>query len=143
MLTSAGLCCQWLLQDFLEMLPKVYKPHLTGGTLQFLANRLILLWRGCSKLYSVQQTSSSRSTLNTFKNFCNLMDLFMWLARKSQFHLSERQEHGPGNCCLGHWVWSFRKNFFTEKAVKHWNRLLREVAEILKRCVDMALRDTV
>lgn len=38
------------------------------------------------------------------------------------------------------------KNFFTEKVVKHWNRLLGEVVEcpslqVFKRCMDMALRD--
>ena len=36
-----------------------------------------------------------------------------------------------------------RKNFFTERLVKHWNRLPSEVVEfveVFKRHVDMALR---
>ena len=45
-----------------------------------------------------------------------------------------------------------RKNFFTRRVIKHWNRLPREVVEsleviksleIFKRCVDVALRDMV
>ncbi|KFW06549.1 hypothetical protein N327_13442, partial [Fulmarus glacialis] len=41
-----------------------------------------------------------------------------------------------------------RKNFFTERAVKHWNRLPRKVVEspsleAFKRRVDEALRDMV
>ncbi|KFO84188.1 hypothetical protein N320_04617, partial [Buceros rhinoceros silvestris] len=50
--------------------------------------------------------------------------------------------------CEGRSRSGIRKNFFTERVVKHWNRLPREMVESLslegfKRRVDMVLRDVV
>jgi len=50
--------------------------------------------------------------------------------------------------CQGRFTLDIRKDFFTKRVIKHWNRLPREVTgspllEVFKRHIDVMLRDTV
>ena len=50
--------------------------------------------------------------------------------------------------CWGRFRWDIRKNFYLERVVMYWNKLLRELVEstspeILKERVDVVLRDMI
>ncbi|KAK4832063.1 hypothetical protein QYF61_020619 [Mycteria americana] len=74
------------------------------------------------------------------------LGLFSLEKRRLRGDLITLYNYLKGGCSKGRFRLDIRKNFFTKRVFKHWNRLPREVVEspsleVFKRCVDVALRD--